>query len=159
MLKYEKSTLSKIIRIFIHSNSILFPRLKTYDIVCKYWILPKLAFLLKSLLPFLRKLILCAFISKFNDFFGKKSLDDVGFFTKSFFRNNRLSKLTQHITHIKIALKIRWKLCHYRRNCFPMFHKINWINNIEKTEKSLSQDLEWKEKRRHHIPKKFFFFM
>ena len=96
MLKYEKSTLYKIIRIFIHSNSILFQRLKTYDIVSKYWILPKLAFLLKSLLAFLRKLILCVFIPKFNDLLGKKSLDDVGFFTKSFFRNTRLSKLTQH---------------------------------------------------------------
>ena len=89
MLKYEKSTLSKIVHIFIHSNSILFQRLKTYDVVSKYSILPKLAFLLKSLLAYLRKLILCAFIPKFNDFFGKKSLDDV-------FRNNRLSKLTQH---------------------------------------------------------------
>ena len=96
MLKYEKSTLSKIVHIFIHFKSILFQRLKTYEVVSKYSILPKLAFLLKSLLAFLRKLILCAFIPKFNDFFGKKPLDDVGFFTSSSFRNNRLSKLTQH---------------------------------------------------------------
>ena len=39
-----------------------------------------------------------------------------------------------------------------------MFHKINWINNIEKTEKSLSQGLEWEEKQRHHIPKRIFLF-
>ena len=96
MLKYEKSTLPKIVRIFIHSNSILFQRLKTYDVVSKYPILPKLAVLLKSFLAFLRKLILCGIIPKFNNIFGKKFLDDVGFFTKSFFRNNRISKLTQH---------------------------------------------------------------
>ena len=96
MLKYEKYTLPKIVRIFIHSNSILFQRLKTYDVVSKYPILPKLAVLLKSFLAFLRKLILCAIIPKFNNIFGKKFLDDVGFFTKSFFRNNRISKLAQH---------------------------------------------------------------
>ena len=39
-----------------------------------------------------------------------------------------------------------------------MFYKINWINKIEKTEKSLSLELEWKENQRHHIPKKFFPF-
>ena len=96
MLKYEKYTLPKIVRIFIHSNSILFQRLKTYDVVSKYPILPKLAVLLKSFLAFLIKLILCAIIPKFNNIFGKKFLDDVGFFTKSFFRNNRISKLAQH---------------------------------------------------------------
>ena len=96
MLKYEKYTLPKIVRIFIHSNSILFQRLKTYDVVSKYPILPKLAVLLKSFLAFLRKLILCGIIPKFNNIFGKKFLDDVGFFTKSFFRNNRISKLAQH---------------------------------------------------------------
>ena len=85
MLKYEKYTLPKIVRIFIHSNSILFQRLKTYDVVSKYPILPKLAVLLKSFLAFLRKLILCGIIPKFNNIFGKKFLDDVGFFTKSFF--------------------------------------------------------------------------
>ena len=108
MLKYEKSTLPKIVRIFIHSNSILFQRLKTYDVVSKYPILPKLAVLLKSFLAFLRKLILCAIIPKFNNIFGKKFLDDVGFFIKSFFPKQQNFKVgTASKPFSKIALKIR----------------------------------------------------
>ena len=55
---------------------------------------------------------------------------------KVFFRNNRLSKLTQHHNPLQRShSKYVENYAITDATVSQMFHKINWINNIVKTEK------------------------